>query len=167
MTAQAEGHSTLRAGRVGRAHGLDGSFHVADPNQVLLGPGQRLVLGDSEVVLVERKGTPRQPIVRLDQLADRAAAELARGELLLVRRENAPELGEDEWWAEDLEGCAVRSRTSQVGTVTRLVALPSCEAIEIERCDGGELLVPLVSDAVLAVDVRRREIEIDLVFLGA
>ena len=156
----------LRAGRVGRAHGLDGSFHVAHPNSALLSPGQQLMLGQSQSVVVERKGTDQRPIVRLDRLPDREAAELARGEVLLVRREHAPELGEDEWWAEDLEGCTVRSRTREVGTVIRLVALPSCEAIEIERCDGGRLLVPLVSDAVLDVDVGRRQIEIDLVFLG-
>ncbi len=166
MISHAEGRGRLRAGHIGRAHGLDGSFHVTHPNHVLLSPGQQLLLRQSQAVVVERKGTDQRPIVRLDQLADRDAAELARGEPLLVPRENAPELGEDEWWAEDLEGCTVRSGTREVGTVTRLIALPSCEAIEIERGDGGPLLVPLVSDAVLAVDVGRREIRIDLVFLG-
>ncbi len=166
MTAHAGGRGTLRAGRVGRPHGLDGSFHVVQPNQLLLSRGQRLLLRDSEAVVLERKGTAGRPIVRLDRVADRTAAELARGELLLARRENAPALDEEEWWAEDLEGCAVRSGATEVGTVRRLVVLPSCEAIEIEREDGGQLLVPLVSDAVLAVDLERREIEIDLVFLG-
>lgn len=166
MTAPTEGHTTLRAGRIGRPHGLDGSFHVVDANSLLLDPGQRLLLGSSEVVVLERKGTEQRPIVRLNRLADRAAVELARGERLVVRREDAPGLGEDEWWAEDLEGCAVRSSTHEIGTVMRLIALPSCEAIEIEQAGGGELLVPLVSDAVLAVDIERREIEIDPVFLG-
>ena len=40
-----------------------------------------------------------------------------------------------------------------VGTVRRLLALPSCEVLEVERAGGaGELLVPLVSDAVREVD---------------
>ena len=41
-----------------------------------------------------------------------------------------------------------------VGTVRRLLALPSCEVLEVERADGGgDLLVPLVTDAVRAVDL--------------
>ncbi len=55
----------------------------------------------------------------------------------------------------------------RVGVVSRLLALPSCEVLEVQRPDrAGELLVPLVRDAVRAVDVERREIDIDLRFLG-
>ena len=53
-----------------------------------------------------------------------------------------------------------------VGTVRRLVPLPSCEALEVERADGGEMLVPLVRDAVRSVDVAARRIDIDRAFLG-
>ena len=54
-----------------------------------------------------------------------------------------------------------------VGTVRRLLALPSCEVLEVAREDGeADLLVPLVLDAVRGVDLERREIEIDLRFLG-
>ena len=82
-------------------------------------------------------------------------------------REDAPELEEDEWWAEDLEGCAVHDAGRQVGTVRRLLGLPSCEVLEVARADGGrDLLVPLIADAVRSVDLERREIEIDLQFLG-
>jgi ribosomal 30S subunit maturation factor RimM len=47
-----------------------------------------------------------------------------------------------------------------------LLELPSCEVLQVERASGGELLVPLVSDAVREVDVARRQIDIDLKFLG-
>ena len=93
----------LRAGRVGRPHGLDGGFYVSDANPALLTRGQRLVLDDAAAVVVERKGTTQRPIVKLDRIADRAGAEGARGTRLLVRRDDAPELGPEEWWAEDLE----------------------------------------------------------------
>ena len=54
-----------------------------------------------------------------------------------------------------------------VGTVRRLLALPSCEVLEVARAGGqGDLLVPLISDAVRSVDIDRREIQIDLRFLG-
>jgi 16S rRNA processing protein RimM len=90
-----------------------------------------------------------------------------RGVELVVPRANAPELDEDEWWAADLEGCRVHDAGADVGVVRRLVALPSCEVLEVARADGGDdLLVPLVRDAVRRVDIERREIDIDLAFLG-
>jgi 16S rRNA processing protein RimM len=84
-----------------------------------------------------------------------------------VKPTKAPELEDDEWWAEDLEGCAVHDAGRPVGTVRRLLALPSCEVLEVQREDGGELLVPLVTDAVREVDVERKRIDVDLRFLGA
>jgi ribosomal 30S subunit maturation factor RimM len=44
--------------------------------------------------------------------------------------------------------------------------LPSCEVLEVERAGRGDLLVPLVTDAVREVDLDRRSIDIDLEFLG-
>jgi 16S rRNA processing protein RimM len=106
-------------------------------------------------------------ILRLEGFADRDAAEALRGQDVLVGREHAPVLEQDEWWAEDLEGCAVRDGDRAVGTVVRLLALPSCEVLEVERTQGGDaLLVPLVSDAVRLVDLERGEIDVDLAFLG-
>ena len=53
------------------------------------------------------------------------------------------------------------------GVVVRLLALPSCEVLEVGRSDDGpDLLVPLVRDAVRDVDLDRRVIDVDLRFLG-
>jgi 16S rRNA processing protein RimM len=126
-----------------------------------------VVVADRELRISRRAGTDQRPIVRLEGHDDRAAAESLRGSELLVARADAPELGPDEWWAEDLEGCRVHDAGRAVGRVQRLLALPSCEVLEVSReAGGGVLLVPLVSDAVREVDLERREIEIDLEFLG-
>ena len=91
-----------------------------------------------------------------------------RGERLLVARRAAPALEADEWWAADLEGCAVHDGPRDVGTVLRLTALPSCDVLEVDRGDGDRpMLVPLVRDAVRSVDVAARRIDVDLGFLGA
>jgi 16S rRNA processing protein RimM len=156
----------LHAGRVGRPHGLDGSFHVTRPNAQLLRDAARVLIDDREFEITRRAGTDRSPILRLEDHDDRAAAEALRGKDMLVARTGAPDLGPDEWWAEDLVGCSVHDGARAVGTVRRLVELPSCEMLEVERADGGELLVPLVTDAVREVDLDRRAIDVDLRFLG-
>ena len=156
----------LHAGRVGRPHGLDGSFHVTRPNAQLLHDAAHVLIDDRELEVTRRAGTDRSPILRLAGHEDRTAAEALRGKDLMVARVEAPELGPDEWWAEDLTGCRVRDGEREVGVVRPLLELPSCEVLEVQRVGGGELLVPLVSDAVREVDLDRRAIDIDLRFLG-
>ena len=158
----------LHAGRVGRPHGLDGSFHVTQPQPLLLDAGRTLLVNGREEEIVRRAGTDARPIVRLASCTTRAQAEALRGSDLLVPRDEAPPLEEDEWWPEQLEGCAVHDGEREVGEVRRLLALPSCEVLEVVRSKGagGELLVPLIRDAVRSVDVDARRIDVDLAFLG-
>ena len=158
----------LVAGRVGRPHGLDGSFHVHDATPRLLAAGTEVMIDGHWSRIDRRAGDDRRPIVRLEGHGDYAAAEALRGHELLVERVEAQQLDRDEWWAEDLVGCVVQDGDRRVGTVTRLLALPSCEVLEVARGGGvGELLVPLVSDAVRSVDIEHKRIDVDLRFLGA
>lgn len=157
----------LRAGRVGRPHGLDGSFHVLEASPLLLEQGSELQVEGRAMRIVRRAGDDRRPVVRLEGVEDRSAAETLRGVELLAERIRAPDLPEEEWWADELEGCAVRDGERQIGTVQRLLALPSVDVLEVARAGGDDaLLVPLVRDAVRSVDTERREIDVDLGFLG-
>jgi 16S rRNA processing protein RimM len=109
--------------------------------------------------IVRRAGTEQHPIVRLEGVENRSAAELLRGLPLMVEGDQLPALAEGEWWAHELEGCEVFGGERLLGTVSRLVELPSCEALEVRREKGEPVLVPMVKDAV-------RRIEVDPEFLG-
>jgi len=155
------------AGVVGRPHGLDGSFYVGVPDASLLVLGATVTLAGSERAIVRRAGTDRRPIIRVEGCDDRDGADALRGQQLHIDSGPRPALGPDEWWAEELEGARVFDGERELGVVRRLMALPSCECLEVERSGGGpDLLVPLVRDAVRAVDVSRARIDIDLRFLG-
>jgi 16S rRNA processing protein RimM len=159
--------SWLRAGIVGRPHGLDGSFHVGSPVAGLLDVGVEVQIDGARRRIDRMAGHERRLILRVEGSEGREAAETLRGHEILVSREQAPPLEEDEWWATDLEGCTVRDGDREVGVVARLMALPSCEVLEVTRHDGGpELLVPLIRDAVRDVDVDEQVIDVDLRFLG-
>jgi 16S rRNA processing protein RimM len=157
----------LVAGIVGRPHGLDGSFYVAQPTSELLVDGATVHVRGDQRRIVRRAGFDAKPIVRLDGSTDRDAALELRGAEILVARETAPQLDDDEWWAKDLEGCAVRDGAREVGIVTRLLTLPSCDVLEVQRTsEGAPLLVPLITDAVREVDIDGQAIDVDLRFLG-
>jgi 16S rRNA processing protein RimM len=138
----------VTAGRVGKPHGLDGSFYV-DAAAHGLPVSTTVFLGDRRHEVVRRAGTDDRPLIRLSGLGDPASQ---RGELLLVDEH----LGDGEWLASDLVGCSVQGH----GRVVRVVAGPSCSVLELE--DGT--LVPFVSDAIRSV--RPGEIEVDEGFLG-
>lgn len=156
----------VQAGRVGRPHGLDGSFYVTRPLPRLLTLDTPVTLGGRTMAIVRRSGTEQRPIVRVEGVVSREGAESLRGEALLVAQAITAELAPGEYWAHELEGCDVLDGARRVGVVSRFIELPSCEALEVTRAGAGALLVPMVSDAIREIDVGRRRIEIDLRFLG-
>jgi 16S rRNA processing protein RimM len=117
-----------------------------------------LTVGANARRVARRGGTDDRPLLRLEGVDDRNAADALRGQPLLASLEDAP-LNEDEWLAEDLVGCEVPG----LGAVTRVVAAPSCDLLEV---GPDAVLVPLVSDAVRAIDVDARRIDVDLDFLA-
>jgi 16S rRNA processing protein RimM len=145
------------AGRVGRPHGLDGSFHVTRPSSDL-GSAVSVVVRGQPRVIARRSGTADHPVIRLEGCSTRDDAEALRGAELFVEAVLEP----DEYWARDLEGCVVVDGDREIGVVRRMVALPSCEALEV-----GELLIPLVRDAIRSIDVDARRIDVDLEFVGS
>jgi 16S rRNA processing protein RimM len=147
----------VAVGRVGKAHGLDGSFYV-DAASHPLPEGITLTVRDRRRRVTRRGGTPDRPLVRLEGVESREAADAIRGESLLASLDDAP-LEEDEWLAEDLVGCEVPG----LGEVTRVVGAPSCDLLEV---GPDAVLVPLVADAVRAIDLEARRIDVNLEFLA-
>ncbi len=139
---------------------------MTQPRPALLTRDAVVRVSGTQTRIVRRAGTDAKPIVRLEGIGTREAAEALRGAQLMSSRVDAPELPEGEWWAEDLEGCLVVDGEREVGRVRRMRGLPSCEVLEVERPGGGELLVPLVRDAVRSVDVDAGRIDVRLAFLG-
>jgi 16S rRNA processing protein RimM len=140
----------VTAGRVGKPHGLDGSFYVEGPRHPLPEGAVIEVAGDTHRV-ARRAGTNERPLIRLAGVDD--PREL-RGEVLLIE----DELAEGEWLAADLLGCSVPG----LGAVAQIIEGPSCSVLELE--DGT--LVPLVADAIERIDLDAREIHVNREFLG-
>ena len=147
----------LAAGRVGRPHGLDGSFYVEDPEHPLT-EGTEVVIGARRSSVARRAGSDARPLIRLEGVDDRGAAQALRGETVLVPG-GREELGPDQWYDDDLIGCRIEG----LGEVRAVLHGPSCDLLEV---GDEEVLVPLVRDAVLDVDLDKREIAVDRAFLG-
>lgn len=138
-------------GRVGRPHGIDGAFVVADgsddPRRFEVGATLRVDGVPSEVVLSRRVGKGRRAI-KLDRPAERGAA-------LTILRSDLPPTEPDTYYVADLLGLEVREEDERVlGVVRGVHPGPANDALEL---DSG-LLLPLVEDCVLSVDLSQRRI---------
>ena len=131
------------------------------PDAELLADRDDVVVDGRRVEIVRRAGTASRPIFRLEGCTSREDAEALRRSELRVPVSEAPALEEGEFWAHDLVGCRVTDGSREVGVVSRMLALPSCEALEV-----GDLLIPLVRDAIRSVDLDERRIDVRMEFLG-
>ncbi|MDQ3644255.1 MAG: ribosome maturation factor RimM [Actinomycetota bacterium] len=146
----------ITAGRVGRAHGLDGSFKVNQP-RCDFSPGLVVTVAGTQRRVQRSAGTVAHPLVRLEGIADREAAAALGGEVLQIAGRETP-LAEGEFRIADLVGC----RVAGLGAVRRVLPGSSCDVLELD--DG--VMVPLISDAVREVDVEKHRIEVNRAFLG-
>ncbi len=145
-------------GRVGRPHGLDGSFVIERPSEdpQRFAKGARVLVGGeaAEVVASKRVGGGRLAI-RLDRPVERGA------ELAVPRRE-LPALDPDEYYVFELVGLEVVEEGGAVlGHVKDVQPYPANDVLEL---DTG-LALPLVEDCVREVDVSAGRIVVSAGFV--
>jgi 16S rRNA processing protein RimM len=146
-------------GRVGKSHGLDGSFVVegASETRELFARGAKLWVEGGEATVVGSKQARGRPVIRLDRRVGRGAA-------LTVPRSRLAPTGEDEYYVFQLVGLEVSEDGGRVlGTVTDVT--PGI-ANDVLALDSG-LLLPMVEECVLAVDLDARRIVVAAGFSDA
>lgn len=154
-----DGDRLVPIGRVGRPHGLDGSFVVEeasdDPRRWELG-ARVLVDGVVQEVVASRRVGRGRIAVRLDGSA-------RRGAQLAVREADLPPPDPDSWYAFQLVGLRVEEEGGRaLGSVVAVVPGVANDNLEL---DDGTLL-PLVDAAVCDVDLDAGVVLVTAGFLG-
>jgi 16S rRNA processing protein RimM len=134
-------------GRVGRPHGIDGSFFVEGPSDrpERFARGATLYVGGEPAeIVVSKQGSGKRPVIKLDR-------QVERGTTLAVPREALPPLAEDEYYSFQLVGLVVEEESGRVlGRVKEVLDYPANDVLEL---DSGALL-PLVEACVRQVDLE-------------
>ena len=135
----------VAVGRVGRPHGLDGSFVVEDASDDprWFRVGAKLLVAAEELEVVAARKAGGRPVVRL-------SAQVPRGARLEVARESLPPTEEGEYYAFELVGLEVLEDERPLGRVVRVLPGVANDALEL---DGG-LLLPLVGDCIRDIDLE-------------
>jgi len=135
----------VKVGRVGKPHGLDGSFFVehASEDEEHFARGATLHVDGEPAEIVAAKRSRSRPVIRLDR-------EAPRGAELAVPRDQLPPAGEDEYYEFQLVGLPVEEEGGRaLGSVAAVIPGPANDVLEL---DSG-LLLPLVGACIQQVDL--------------
>ena len=140
----------VRIGRVGKPHGLDGSFFVehASEDEERFAVGARLHVSGGPAEVVASKRSRGRPVIKLDR-------EVPRGAELSVPRSELPPTEENEFYAFELKGLDVEEQGGRV--LGRVTEVQPGVANDVLQLDSG-LALPLVDACVLEVDLEKRHI---------
>ena len=138
------GTDSVVVGRVGKSHGLDGSFVVEDASdrREYFAVGAKLFVDGGEGEVVSSKLARGRPVIKLDRA-------VTRGSELRIPRDVLAPTAEDEYYVFELVGLRVEEEGGrELGRVTDVAPGIANDVLEL---DSG-LALPMVEDCVLAVD---------------
>lgn len=148
----------LTVARIGKAHGLKGEVTLdvrTDTPQTRLVPGAMFQteggsIGQLTVTKVREQSG--RWFVAFAEIADRDAAEAARGTELVIEGAESDEEGA--WYVHELVGLAVeRPDGSRVGEVVDLLDMPAHDVLVVREPGGHRAMIPFIEDFVPEVDV--------------
>ncbi|MBE6021477.1 MAG: 16S rRNA processing protein RimM [Clostridiales bacterium] len=103
-------------------------------------------------------------IIKFAGVSDRNAAEALKGKYLYIDRENARELGEDEYFVPDLIGLQVKDEAGEnIGELCDVIQNSAQDVYEIKMPDGKTFMIPAVGEFILKVDMDNREMVVRLI----
>jgi 16S rRNA processing protein RimM len=141
---------TVAVGRVGKPHGLDGSFFVEDASEDpgRFAAGAELIVGGQPARVLESKRARGRPVIRLDR-------RVARGATLEVARSALPRPAEGEYYVFRLVGLDVVEDGGRL--LGRVADVAPGVANDVLELDTG-LALPMVEDCVRVVDLAAARI---------
>lgn len=143
---------------VAGAHGIAGEVRLKLFAESLASLRRHRVFGAGPAVLTLKsvRDGPHGAIARFAEVADRGAAEALRGAELSVPREALPPAEDGEVYVADLIGLTALADGVPVGRVVAIENFGAGDLVEIERGEGGTVMIPFARCAIehgaLAVD---------------
>jgi 16S rRNA processing protein RimM len=152
------GDQRVVVGRVGKSHGLDGSFVVEDASEEpgRFAVGAEVLVGGEPAKIVSAKQARGRPVIRLDR-------RVTRGTALELPRDSLAPPADDEYYVFQLVGLRVEEEGGRaLGTVTDVSPGVANDVLEL---DTG-LALPMVEDCVVSVDLAGGRIVVAPGFAG-
>ncbi|MBI0375566.1 ribosome maturation factor RimM [Streptomyces albiflaviniger] len=159
----------LVVARIGRAHGIKGEVTVevrTDEPELRLGPGAVLATEPASagpLTIESGRVHSGRLLLRFEGVRDRNAAETLRNILLIaeVDPEELPEDPEEFYDHQLIDLDVVTVDGTEVGRISEISHLPYQDLLVVKRPDGGEVMIPFVSEVVPEIDLEEQRAVID------
>lgn len=159
----------LRVGVITTTHGIKGEvkvFLTSDDKkrfetlkEVILDTGKELLTLKIEGV----KYFKEQVILKFKGINDINDVEKYRGKDLLVTRDNALELGEEEYFIYDLIDSEVFTEDgTKLGVLTEIITTAANDVYVVTTADKKEILLPAIKECILQIDPEQKRITVHL-----
>lgn len=158
----------LQVGIISSTHGIRGEVKVfpttddvtrfKDLKQVILDTGKEQVPLAIEGV----KFFKQFAIVKFKGIDNINDVEKYKGKSLLVNREDAVKLEEDEYYIADLIGMKVFTGEVEFGVLRDVLETGANEVYVVDSKEYGEVLIPAIQQCILDVNVEERTMKVHL-----
>lgn len=165
-------NETVLIGKVGSPVGIKGEVRIT------LYAQDSTNLKEGKVLLLERAGKTMstaierlrfqkdRPVVKLEGVDDRNAAEEIRGMEVSIYASDLEELPEGEHYVRDLIGCRVvdvADNNKEVGVLRDVIQNTAQSILEVETSEGKSVLIPAVDAFLKGIDEEAGVIEVELI----
>jgi len=161
--------NNLRVGIISTTHGIRGEVKVFpttdDPKRfealksVFLDTGKELITLEIEGI----KYFKQQVILKFKGIDNINDVEKYRGKDLLIPRELAVPLEEDEYFIYDLIDSEVFTDVGvKLGTLVEIMTTGANDVYVVETAEGKEILLPYIKECVLDIDEEKKIIKVHI-----
>ena len=158
----------LQVGVISSTHGIRGEVKVFPTTDA---PARFKVLKDvildtgKEQIPMEIQGVKffkQFVIVKFKGIDNINDVEKYKGKSVLVTRENAAPLGEDEYYIADLVGMTVFTEDGEFGVLKDVIETGANEVYVVDSKEHGEVLIPAIHECILDVNVEEQTMKVHL-----
>lgn len=159
----------LRVGVISSTHGIKGEVKVFpttdDPNRFLDLKKLHMDTG-KEIIPLEIEGVKffkQMVILKFKGIDNINDIEKYRGKDLLISRDQAVDLKEDEYFIYDLlESEVVTDEGEVLGVLSEILTTAANDVYVVKTPAGKELLLPSIKECILNIDVQNKKITVHL-----
>ncbi|MBR4111070.1 MAG: 16S rRNA processing protein RimM [Clostridia bacterium] len=101
-------------------------------------------------------------LLKLKEIEDIDQAERLKGQNLIIPREDAKELEQNEFFIADLIGCDVYVKDEQIGKLIDVFTAGASDVYVVKREGKKELLLPALESVVKNIDLENKKIEVEI-----
>ena len=158
----------VNIGRITTAVGLRGevkltgnSDNLKEGKVILLRRGKQEFTAKCIAVRYQKNS----PVIKLEGVTDRNAAEELAGYQVMLRATDLDELPEGQHYVMDIIGYSVYDRASGtvIGTLRDVIQNTAQNVLDIETEDGRQIMIPAVDAFMRGIDDDKELIEVELI----